>query len=103
MNEKSPHFFIITLVFQAKQVVYDFDLFMEEAKSYSNKNPPNVVQFCEKLWGAAVLCVTKFVLANFRILIKSHQAGRELIKAICTGLNGTDGGDIMWAWAKAEE
>ncbi|CAJ0916816.1 unnamed protein product, partial [Mesorhabditis belari] len=41
---------------------YDFNHFIEKLEEYSNKNPPDVDQFSEKLWGAAAICVTECFL-----------------------------------------
>jgi len=64
--------------------------------------PPDVVQFSEKAWGAASICVVEFYLENFKVLIKSHSAKWKLLKAICAGLDRNEAFEVGSTWAKAE-
>lgn len=77
-------------------------MFINKAKEYSEMNPPDIVQFSEKLWGAAALLVKLFYLKNFGILIKSHAARSAMLKAIYSGCTAQDAGFLGETWQKAE-
>jgi hypothetical protein len=84
-------------------VPYDFDTFISKARDYSDKNPPDIVQFSEKAWGAASICVIMFYLKNFKTLITSHGAKRAMTKAVCAGLGGKESQFVWETWRMAEE
>ncbi|KAI6173266.1 hypothetical protein M3Y98_01063400 [Aphelenchoides besseyi] len=60
---------------------YDFNVFIQKAKEYSGKVPPD----------------------KFGILIKSHAAKSKLLDAICVGLNVEQAIEVKNAWTKAEK
>ncbi|KAE9547080.1 hypothetical protein FO519_009708, partial [Halicephalobus sp. NKZ332] len=91
-----------TPVNRAMHEQYDFVNFICKAKEYSEKEPPDVVQFSEKVWGAAALCVKQFYLNNFRILIKSHQARSVMVDLIGAGCNWKDAVFLGKTWKEAE-
>jgi len=81
---------------------YDFEKFIDKAKEYSDMLPPDVVQFSEKAWGAASICVVEFYLKHFKNLIKSHSAKRKLLQAICAGLDRDEAFEVGSTWKDAE-
>ncbi|KAE9553734.1 hypothetical protein FO519_003044 [Halicephalobus sp. NKZ332] len=89
-------------VTSVKHELYDFETFIRKAAEYSKKKPADVVQFCEKAWGAAALSVKRFYLKNFGILIKSHRAESVMLFAICTGCNSKDAAFLGRTWKEAE-
>lgn len=81
----------------------DFDVFITKAREYSAKSPPDVVQFSEKAWRAAAICVNQFYLKNFEILISSHAAKSKLLKPICAILDGESSWFVRDTWNEAEK
>ncbi|CAA21517.2 uncharacterized protein CELE_Y43F8B.12 [Caenorhabditis elegans] len=83
---------------------YDFNQFLDTAREMNIREPPDVVIFCELIYGAAITCLKKFFLRDvFKIFITSHKANIDLMDVVIKSFtDSTNSGKLSKAWAHAQ-
>ncbi|CAB07268.2 SNF2 N-terminal domain-containing protein [Caenorhabditis elegans] len=78
-NEHKPTYFSTDM---HTYIIYNFSMFLIKAKEMSEQNPPDIVMFCNLIWGAAVICLRKFFLSRFQLEVSKPQIQEKLMKIV---------------------